>query len=683
MSRNQASASGGHDISLKRVRRTAEPEFKTCSDEALAVPWYDLKLSRDTMYAMGNVCHFSHATYVQAEVIPHFLQQGNSVIIEAATGSGKTLAFIVPVMERLVRLAESHFRDHREPLRSRRIVGAVFSPSRVLAQQTYIVARSVACRVTQVLHFVLCDLSLQKVETIVGHLRRANKITGTVLVGTPSDVERVCCALKGRPYVPVPLSGTSSAVGSDDDEDALEEGGGNHAYLHGMSVADVKAMAEGAIAGADAEAGSEGGESDGLDEEEMQMLRVAREKRAKRRAARSEAEKDAAIKAETKAKTEDVAEVAPNPGCPILLVVDEADVVMKSTRMRATITRLVDTLRLDHPDVKIDVGLFGATVSSAPQVPEFVKNLRLPTVPKHITLGSNEQFVNKLTNRFIYVPGTDMLQALVHLLNAHPAKKHFVFFNNPVVLLHVRAVLNSLTDGARPLLHTGKIFALHEGMKDAAKFAEFGRFLRFTAHDWELQNMPKAKTTKEARKMAAAQNARDSVMDATHLEGYANGTKRTGSVLHHATGAVLLCTDVAAFGLDVRDVDYVIHFEAPTTVRSYIHRIGRVARMGMRGVSTMLLPVSESSPNSPEAGESAVDPRMNEYIKTLTEAHQVERAGVAGNTTPISSNIRGVVSRSEALANSAKNAALAMANTEGSWYDVLTAIDALTAGAGR
>jgi len=682
MSRHQASASGAHEVGLKRVRRTAEPEFKTCSDEALAVPWADLDVTRDVSYAMGAVCHFSHATYVQAEVIPHFTQPGNSVIVEAATGSGKTLAFVVPVMERMVRLAAAHFRDTREPLRSRRVVGAIFSPSRVLAQQTFIVARSVACRVTQVLRFVLCDLALQKVETIVGHLRRASKITGTVLVGTPSDVERVCCALKGRPYVPVPMSSTPSVAGSDDDEG--EDDSVPHAYLHGMSRADVAAMAADGDGGLDeAAGGSDGGESDGLDEEELEMLRIAREKRAKRRAQRSEAERAAAAAADEKAKTEDVAEVAPNPGTPMLIVVDEADVVMKSSRMRATLTRLIDTLRLDHPECKLDVGLFGATVSSAPQAAEFMDNLKLPSPPKAITLGSNEQFVSKLTNRFIYVPASDTLQALVHMLNAHPTKKHFVFFNSPVVLLHVRAVLNTLTEGRRPLLHTGKIFSLHEGLKDSAKFAEFGRFLRFTASEFELEMTEKPKTTKEARKMAAAKAAREQTMDMKHLEGFANGTKRTGSVLGKATGAILLCTDVAAFGLDVRDVDYVIHFEAPTSVRSYIHRIGRVARMGMRGVSTMLLPISETSPDAPSAGESVVDPRMQAYVEKLVAAHDVEQAGTASNTTPITANIRSIVERTASLAASAKNAAMAMASVEGSWYDPVTALDALTAGAGR
>ncbi|MES1902740.1 MAG: ATP-dependent RNA helicase ddx18 [Paramarteilia canceri] len=40
----------------------------------------------------------------------------------------------------------------------------------------------------------------------------------------------------------------------------------------------------------------------------------------------------------------------------------------------------------------------------------------------------------------------------------------------------------------------------------------------------------------------------------------------------------LLCTDVAARGLDVPDVDWVLHYDLPQNSDTYIHRIGRCAR---------------------------------------------------------------------------------------------------------
>ena len=48
---------------------------------------------------------------------------------------------------------------------------------------------------------------------------------------------------------------------------------------------------------------------------------------------------------------------------------------------------------------------------------------------------------------------------------------------------------------------------------------------------------------------------------------------------------VMLATDVAARGLDVKDVKQVINFDFPSSVEDYVHRIGRTGRAGARGDS--------------------------------------------------------------------------------------------------
>lgn len=56
-----------------------------------------------------------------------------------------------------------------------------------------------------------------------------------------------------------------------------------------------------------------------------------------------------------------------------------------------------------------------------------------------------------------------------------------------------------------------------------------------------------------------------------------------------ATSGVLLCTDVAARGLDLPKVDCVIQYTGPTSARDYVHRIGRTARAGSSGSATIFL----------------------------------------------------------------------------------------------
>lgn len=51
---------------------------------------------------------------------------------------------------------------------------------------------------------------------------------------------------------------------------------------------------------------------------------------------------------------------------------------------------------------------------------------------------------------------------------------------------------------------------------------------------------------------------------------------------------VLVATDVAARGLDIKELDCVVHYQVPRTCESYIHRSGRTARLDKRGISLTL-----------------------------------------------------------------------------------------------
>ncbi|KAK7196366.1 ATP-dependent RNA helicase [Novymonas esmeraldas] len=58
--------------------------------------------------------------------------------------------------------------------------------------------------------------------------------------------------------------------------------------------------------------------------------------------------------------------------------------------------------------------------------------------------------------------------------------------------------------------------------------------------------------------------------------------------------AVLFCTDVASRGLDFPLVHWVVQYDCPESAQTYIHRAGRTARAGARGVSLLLLTPSET-----------------------------------------------------------------------------------------
>ena len=74
---------------------------------------------------------------------------------------------------------------------------------------------------------------------------------------------------------------------------------------------------------------------------------------------------------------------------------------------------------------------------------------------------------------------------------------------------------------------------------------------------------------------------------------------------------VLVATDVAARGLDIAELPFVVNYEMPTQAEDYVHRIGRTGRAGADGVAISLMDETEQ--------------KMYEAIKTLT-----------GNELPIS-----------------------------------------------
>lgn len=59
-----------------------------------------------------------------------------------------------------------------------------------------------------------------------------------------------------------------------------------------------------------------------------------------------------------------------------------------------------------------------------------------------------------------------------------------------------------------------------------------------------------------------------------------------------ATG-LLIATDVAARGLDIPNVEHVIHYQVPRTSENYIHRSGRTARGNKEGIAVLLMEPGE------------------------------------------------------------------------------------------
>lgn len=75
------------------------------------------------------------------------------------------------------------------------------------------------------------------------------------------------------------------------------------------------------------------------------------------------------------------------------------------------------------------------------------------------------------------------------------------------------------------------------------------------------------------------------------LHGGFSQNKRNQIISNFHSGKihVLIATDVAARGLDIKNVTHIINYDIPKTSQEYVHRIGRTARAGKSGKAISLL----------------------------------------------------------------------------------------------
>jgi ATP-dependent RNA helicase DeaD len=77
--------------------------------------------------------------------------------------------------------------------------------------------------------------------------------------------------------------------------------------------------------------------------------------------------------------------------------------------------------------------------------------------------------------------------------------------------------------------------------------------------------------------------------------------------------AILVATDLAARGIDVKDLSYVVNYHLPDTYDAYVHRSGRTARAGASGLSLTIIQKEEAQDISDF--EKALDIRFEAFKK--------------------------------------------------------------------
>lgn len=110
------------------------------------------------------------------------------------------------------------------------------------------------------------------------------------------------------------------------------------------------------------------------------------------------------------------------------------------------------------------------------------------------------------------------------------------------------------------------------------------------------------RTKHGADKVAKELNKSGITAEAIHGNKSQNARERALSGFKSRSIRALIATDIAARGIDIDRLGYVINFELPEVPETYVHRIGRTGRAGAEGVAL-----------------SFCDPEEKDYLKGITK----------------------------------------------------------------
>jgi len=212
----------------------------------------------------------------------------------------------------------------------------------------------------------------------------------------------------------------------------------------------------------------------------------------------------------------------------------------------------------------------------------------------HISLRDVEIFVLDEADRMLDM---GFIHDVKKLLTVLPKKKQTLFFSATmppeIVKLSSSILHNPEKVSVTPVSSTVDIIKQHiffvdKGQKPALlleilKDKEIKTALVFTrtkhGADKVVKILHKANIKAEAIHGNKAQNARQRA-----LNNFKDQSTR-----------VLVATDIAARGIDVDELEFVINFEMPNVPETYVHRIGRTGRAGAKGTAISFCDAEEKA----------------------------------------------------------------------------------------
>jgi len=117
--------------------------------------------------------------------------------------------------------------------------------------------------------------------------------------------------------------------------------------------------------------------------------------------------------------------------------------------------------------------------------------------------------------------------------------------------------------------------------------------MRFLGSQEEKRGLIFCKTKAATQKLTKQLQARNVAVDGIHGDLLQKERDKAMRAFKNKKLKVLVATDLAARGIDVANLAYVVHYQMPDKIEYYTHRSGRTARAGKEGLSISLVNTQE------------------------------------------------------------------------------------------
>lgn len=113
--------------------------------------------------------------------------------------------------------------------------------------------------------------------------------------------------------------------------------------------------------------------------------------------------------------------------------------------------------------------------------------------------------------------------------------------------------------------------------------------LQFLGTQNKNQGIVFCKTKESVKKLAEQLRTKKLKIEEIHGDLLQKDRNKAMRNFKNKNTAVMIATDIAARGIDIQNLAYVVHYEMPSSDEYYTHRSGRTGRGGMSGVSIALV----------------------------------------------------------------------------------------------